>query len=134
METLNELPLWSRLLAVATGGAAGAVCRYLVSDWMARITHPSAFPAGTLTVNILGSFLIGLLMGWGDGQRWVSPLARALIGTGFLGALTTFSTFSYETLDAFRAGDSRIALLSIAANLAGALAGCWLGLEAGSRL
>jgi len=125
----------SRLAMVALGGALGAVGRYLLSGWVTRLTHESPFPWGTLTVNVLGSLLLGLLMGAGSEGRWlVSPTARVLLGIGFLGALTTFSTFSYETIEALRVGDLRIALLNVAGNLAATLVACSAGFEAGTRL
>lgn len=124
----------SRLLAVAAGGALGAVSRYLLSGWVARLAGGSAFPWGTLAVNVLGSFCLGLLMGAGGEGRWlIPPTLRTLIGIGFLGAFTTFSTFSYETLEALRIGDHRVALGNVAASLASGLLACWLGLEVGSR-
>lgn len=124
----------SRLLLVALGGAVGAVSRYLLSGWVARLTHESPFPWGTFAVNVVGSLLLGLLMGAGSEGRWlVSPTVRVLVGIGFLGALTTFSTFSYETIEALRVGDLRIALLNVAGNLAATLVACSLGFEAGTR-
>ncbi len=125
----------SRLVMVALGGALGAVSRYLLSGWVTRFTHESPFPWGTLGVNVVGSLLLGLLMGAGGEGRWLmSPTARVLLGVGFLGALSTFSTFSYETIEALRVGDVRIAFLNVAANLAATLVACGLGLQAGTRL
>lgn len=125
----------SRLLMVALGGALGAASRYLLSGWVTRLTHESPFPWGTFAVNVVGSFLLGLLMGAGGEGRWlVSPTARVFLGIGFLGALTTFSTFSYETIEALRVGDVRIAFLNVAGNLAATLVACGIGLEAGTRL
>ena len=124
-----------RITLVAAGGALGAMARYLLSGWVARLSQESAFPWGTLAVNVAGSFLLGLLMGAGsEGRFLVPPGVQILVGVGFLGALTTFSTFSYEAIEAWRVGDSRIALGYVAANLAGALAACWLGLGVGERI
>ena len=86
---------WQILLAVGTGGFLGAVSRFALSGWVQRITG-SSFPYGTLTVNVLGSFLIGFLLLYFE--QSVAPQQKALIMTGFLGALTTFSTFSLETV------------------------------------
>lgn len=82
----------AEMLCVAAGGALGALCRHGVSLWCAD-RFGKAFPCGTLLVNVSGSLLMGLLAGcW---QRWGTPSAFALFaGAGFLGALTTFSTFS----------------------------------------
>ena len=92
----------AEMLCVAAGGALGALCRHGVSLWCAD-RFGKAFPCGTLLVNVSGSLLMGLLAGcW---QRWGTPSAFALFaGAGFLGALTTFSTFSMDTLAAFHAG------------------------------
>ncbi|HKJ00499.1 MAG TPA: fluoride efflux transporter CrcB [bacterium] len=84
-------------LSVALGGAAGAMLRYGLSGWLHDLTGMT-FPIGTLVVNILGSFIIGLVLELSAGRYLFSPEARLLITTGFCGALTTFSTFSFETL------------------------------------
>ncbi len=124
----------TRLLAIALGGAFGAVSRYLISGWVARLTHESAFPYGTLAVNVTGSFLLGLMMGLGgEGRLLLPPAVRVVLGIGFLGAFTTFSTFSYETVEALRIGDFRVAVGNTVISVVTALAACWLGLELGTR-
>jgi fluoride exporter len=85
-----------RLLSVAAGGAVGAVARYVVSHAVAVATR-SPFPWGTFVVNAAGAFLIGVLM-VGSTRLVHHPETQALLVTGFLGALTTFSTFSLETV------------------------------------
>jgi CrcB protein len=124
-----------RLALVALGGALGAVARYGVSGWIARATRTSPFPYGTLTVNLLGSLALGLLMGLATGGVLnLAPRLRIALAIGFLGAFTTFSTFSYETLESLRVGDLRIALLNVLISVVGALAACWLGLGIAERL
>lgn len=86
---------WQILLTVGTGGFFGAISRFALSGWVQRLTGAS-FPYGTLTVNVLGSFVIGFLLLYFE--QSVAPQQKALIMTGFLGALTTFSTFSLETV------------------------------------
>ena len=86
---------WQILLAVGTGGFLGATSRFALSGWIQRMVG-SSFPYGTLTVNVLGSFLIGFLLLYFE--QSIAPHQKALIMTGFLGALTTFSTFSLETV------------------------------------
>ena len=86
---------WQILLAVGTGGFFGAISRFALSGWIQKLTGAS-FPYGTLTVNVLGSFVIGFLLLFFE--QSVAPQQKALIMTGFLGALTTFSTFSLETV------------------------------------
>ncbi|NJL29597.1 MAG: fluoride efflux transporter CrcB [Thermoanaerobaculia bacterium] len=124
-----------RLLLVAAGGALGAVARYLASGWVARLSHESPFPYGTLAVNVVGSLLLGFLLGAGsEGRFLVPPALRVFLGVGLLGAFTTFSTFSFETLEALRLGDVRVAVANVAANLLFGLPACWLGLQLGARL
>ena len=124
-----------KLLAVAAGGAVGALLRYGLSGWITQLSRQSPMPWGTLAVNVVGSGLLGLLMGLVVGGRLiVPPAARLFLGVGLLGALTTFSTFSYEALEALRLGDWRVAVGSLAANVVLGLGACWAGLVAGTRL
>ncbi|GIU30508.1 putative fluoride ion transporter CrcB [Shewanella colwelliana] len=105
----------TNLLFVALGGSIGAVFRYLISLFMIQV-FGSSFPFGTLVVNILGSFLMGVIYALGQVSE-VSPELKALVGVGLLGALTTFSTFSNETLLLIQEGDWLKAFLNIALNL-----------------
>ena len=84
------------LLSVGIGGFIGAILRFSISTWIGKTTT-TAFPWGTLSVNVLGSFLIGFLFLYFQ-QSNLSPIQKALFITGLLGALTTFSTFSLETV------------------------------------
>jgi CrcB protein len=91
------------LLAVALGGALGAVARYLASGWLQDVTR-GFFPWGTFGVNVAGSLLLGFALVWLQGTV-ASAEVRALITIGFLGSFTTFSTFSYETVAMLRDGE-----------------------------
>lgn len=84
-------------VSVAVGGALGALSRYHLSAWILS-RSVGLFPYGTFTVNILGCFFIGLLYPLGDN---LSPQSRVFLSSGFLGAFTTFSTFSLETIELF---------------------------------
>ncbi|GAA1957300.1 fluoride efflux transporter CrcB [Nocardioides panacihumi] len=116
-------------LLVVAGGLMGAPARYL-TDLVVQSRHSSRLPWGTLTVNVVGSFILGLVAGLASAHHapvWV----LTLVGTGFCGALTTFSTFSFET---FRLLDERMwwtAALNVAGSVAVGLAavslGFWLG-------
>lgn len=98
------------------GGAFGASLRYLISSKVNQIlVSKLLFPWGTFAVNIIGSLIIGILMGLFEFKE-VSPEIRLMFITGFLGALTTFSSFSYETFSLFRDGDIKLALLNIILN------------------
>ncbi|MCA9148993.1 MAG: fluoride efflux transporter CrcB [Planctomycetales bacterium] len=103
------------LMLVALGGAAGAVCRYVVSVAIQHrwVTH---FPLGTFVVNVAGCLLIGMLAQAHQSGALTAPV-RLLLVTGGLGALTTFSTFGYETLRSYQDQGTSAALLNISANL-----------------
>ncbi len=98
----------SASILVAIGGFWGAIARYSVNRWAAR-TIPSVFPYGTLLVNALGSFLLGYLIGMRAEQRLV-----LLLGTGFMGSFTTFSTFKAESVQLARTKQWSVFYLYIA--------------------
>ena len=91
----------SIILAVGAGGFLGAISRFMIATFVQKLTGP-AFPYGTLTVNILGSFIIGYLFLFFE--QTIAPTQKAMLVTGFLGALTTFSTFSLETVVMMQSG------------------------------
>ena len=117
-------------LMVALGGFVGAPSRYLLDRAVNRRIE-SDLPWGTFLVNISGSFLLGFLTGLSLGNH-LAPTAKLLLGTGFCGAYTTFSTFSFETLRLIEVGQILEAALNAAASLVvglfGAAAGVALGL------
>ena len=115
-------------LLVALGAAVGAPLRYL-TDVVLKARFGDGFPWGTLAVNVAGSFLLGLLAGW------PAPAGvTALLGTGFCGALTTWSAFGWETLALARAGARRRAAANAAAHVAAGLAAAWAGLSLGGLI
>jgi len=105
----------SLLLAIGTGGFIGAILRYLVSGWVQKFSA-SLFPVGTLSVNVIGSFIIGFAVLYFENV--VAPHQKALVITGLLGALTTFSTFSLETVTMLQSGLWGRAAANIALNAA----------------
>ncbi len=115
-----------KVLLVIAGGAIGALCRYGVSVFCAK-SYGAGFPLGTLSVNIIGCFLIGLVFGLGE-LKGISPSFRLFFITGFLGALTTFSSYGLETINNSRNGAVDIALINIVANNIGGLAFVRFGL------
>ncbi|MFI9593978.1 fluoride efflux transporter CrcB [Nonomuraea sp. NPDC052265] len=110
------------LLLVVLGAAVGAPARYLI-DRAVQARHDSLFPWGTFTVNVAGSALLGFLLALpaGDG-------VQALLGTGLCGALTTYSTFGYETLRLLQTGARTYAALNAVAGVAAGLGAAWCGI------
>jgi CrcB protein len=113
------------VLLVALGAAVGAPLRYL-ADRTVQARHESAFPWGTLTVNVVGSFLLGFLTGLP-----ASHAVSVLLGTGFCGALTTYSTFSYETMRLTRSGLRLHALANVVVSLLAGLGAAFVGVVFG---
>jgi CrcB protein len=115
-----------RVVLVASGGLVGSVGRYWLTG-VVQAANGSNFPVGTLAVNILGSFILGLVMTLSLERGLISAEVRILLGTGFCGGFTTMSTFSYESLALLQYGSPGGALLNIALTLALCLAAVWLG-------
>lgn len=120
-------------VVVGVGGALGAVARWYVTDWVRHLTG-AQIPWGTMAVNVLGSLALGFLMVWLQ-ARAPSAQVRELVGVGFLGSFTTFSTYSYETVAMARAGEiwraggyalGSLALGIVAVVVGAALATAWL--------
>jgi fluoride exporter len=116
------------LLLIALGAAIGAPLRYL-TDRLIQTHHDSLFPWGTLAVNMAGSALLCFLAGLP-----ADPALMAAAGTGFCGALTTYSTFSYETLRLAQAGAHFYALANITASVIAGLGAGYLGLAAAQAI
>lgn len=116
-------------LIVAVGGGIGAAARYALSVWVHGLLG-AAFPWGTLLVNVIGSFVIGLVMVLSIDRGVISPEVRLLLTTGFCGGLTTFSTFSYETLVLVRSAEWALAGVNTAANVALCFVATALGIAA----
>jgi fluoride exporter len=113
------------LLLVLLGGAVGAPTRYLTDVAVQRL-HRNSFPWGTWTVNVAGSFVLGVVAA--AASTWV----ETLVGTGFCGALTTYSTFGYETVRLAEEGETATAAVNVVASLAAGLVAAALGWWVGS--
>jgi CrcB protein len=115
-----------RTALVALGGLLGSVARYWLSGAVQRLSGTS-FPSGTLTVNVVGSFVIALVMALSLERGLLSAETRLFLTTGFCGGFTTMSTFSYETVALLRDGDTVLALGNVLANVVVTIGAVWLG-------
>lgn len=115
------------LVLVVLGSAIGAPLRYVV-DRMVQSRHERVFPYGTLVINVVGSFCLGLLVGAAD-ELGLSALAVTAIGTGVLGAFTTFSTFIWESLRMIEERSYLSALANMVVSIGAGLLAAYLGLR-----
>lgn len=117
----------TNLLYIAVGGALGAVGRYTLSGWVLGLCGEK-FPYGTLAVNLIGCFLVGLVVQVSQTTTLISEEMRKAIVIGFLGALTTFSTFGLETLRLLEQSQWTKALGNVAVSVIVGLAAVWVGI------
>jgi fluoride exporter len=122
-----------QLLAIAGGGALGALARFFLSNGVYRLLGRD-FPWGTLSVNLLGSFAMGLLFVLLLERSLAGPEVRAALLIGFLGSFTTFSTFSLETLTLVEQGEMLRALLNVGVSVVLCIGACWAGIIAARAL
>ena len=115
--------------AVALGGSLGAVARYALSQWVVR-----RFPVGTFVVNLLGCFLIGLLVALSVKTKWPGAVVQSFLIGGFLGSLTTFSTFAYQTLELSREQSLSLGALNLLGNVVLGLLLVWCGIVLGESI
>lgn len=123
----------TQILAIAAGGAIGALLRY----WTSIAVHGRlgmAFPYGTLAVNVLGSLLMGFLYIWLIDRMAAGPALRAFLLVGVLGAFTTFSSFSMETLNLLEAGHPGKALANVLVSVVVCVTAAGLGVLAARQL
>lgn len=123
----------SRFLWVCLGGAAGTGARYLLSGWVLRVAGPG-FPWGTLAVNVIGSFLLSLILQVSLGTNLVPPTLRLALTTGVMGGFTTYSTFNQETLRYLQLEEWLPAVANVGGTVIACLVAGWLGLAAGRLL
>jgi CrcB protein len=115
------------VLLVAFGAAVGAPLRYVL-DRAVRSRHTTGFPWGTLTVNVIGSFVLGILV-----AAPVSTSLSALLGVGFCGTLTTYSTFGYETLRLLQTRAYLLATVNVVGSLVAGLGAAYVGMAVAAR-
>jgi fluoride exporter len=121
------------VLLIALFGALGCLTRYFLSGWV-YILLGRGFPYGTFAVNIVGAFCIGLIMEFSMRSTLVSPSLRIGLTIGFLGGLTTFSTFSYETFRLLEDGELLIAMANVLLSVMVCLVFTWVGIFAARQL
>jgi len=115
------------IVSIAFFGALGCLARYFLSGWVYAL-FGRTFPYGTLAVNVIGAFLIGLIMEFALRSTLLSPELRVGLTIGFLGGLTTFSTFSYETFKLLEEGDLVVAATNVLASVLVCLFCTWGGI------
>jgi CrcB protein len=123
----------SRFLWICAAGALGTGTRFLISGWALAVLG-AGFPYGTLAVNVVGSFLIGLVMQVGLATPLLSPTLRMTLTTGFIGGFTTYSTFNYETIRLVQDGAWKLAIGNVAITLATCFAAGLAGIVLGRSL
>lgn len=123
----------SVVLSIALCGALGCLSRYFVSGWVYGVLGRS-FPYGTFVVNIVGAFVIGLLMEFGLRSALIPPTLRIGMTVGFLGGLTTFSTFSYETFRLLEDGEFTKAFINALLSVLVCLVFTWAGIISARQL
>jgi crcB protein len=119
------------VLLIGAGGAIGAILRYLVVFSTQPLKAKLPLPIGTLLVNVLGCLLIGLLYALPENHTLVTPEARNFLIVGILGGFTTFSTFSYESMNMLSQGNTFSFLGNLAAQLFLGFGAVWLGTNLG---
>ncbi|MDO5039808.1 fluoride efflux transporter CrcB [Clostridium sp.] len=116
------------IFIVGCGGFIGAALRYLISINAAKIFGPN-FPYGTLIANILGAIIIGLVMRLSLDTAIISPNIKLFLTTGMMGGLTTFSTFSYETVSMLNSGEYMLGVLNLGLNIVFSFIGVAIGMS-----
>ncbi len=115
-----------RIVLVGLGGCVGSVLRFWLSGYVQTL-GAGAFPYGTLAVNVLGSFAIGVLSELAESHRLLTPETHGLLVVGLLGGFTTFSAFANDTVNGVRAGLPVLAAVNVAVSVVSCLAAVWLG-------
>lgn len=122
-----------KVISVGMGGFLGSVLRFGTGIYFQSISERLSFPVATLTVNVIGCLLIGLLVQLAENHQYLSQEMHGFLVIGFLGGLTTFSSFGNETVILFKLDQLIRGFLNITLNVALGLAAVWLGRLLGSR-
>jgi CrcB protein len=122
-----------RYIAVAVGGAVGAVARFWLGSLVAQM-FPSRFPYGTLIINVSGSFIIGFFLTLAMEKGEISPIWRLGVATGFVGAYTTFSAFEFESFKMMESGDGIAGVLNVLVSLMLGFLAVWAGIALARKL
>lgn len=122
-----------KLLWLSLAGASGTVCRFALCEAVSRIRYAHS-SLGTLAVNILGSFLFGLIFALGQKKTGLSPEVRVILLTGFMGAFTTFSTFAFDSARMLKSGQWMLAVTNIVAQVLFGILALGIGVIAGKAL
>ena len=117
----------SKILFIGLGDFVGATMRYATGLLVQQFADTTQFPYGTLAVNFLGSLMIGFFIGLAGTEGLLTSSAQAFLITGMLGAFTTFSTFSYETLNLFQLGKISPAIMNLSIQIVLGVAAVWVG-------
>ena len=115
------------VLLVGIGGFIGSSLRYLTSGYVQQWTQSVGFPYGTMAVNLIGCFIIGLLSELADARGMFTTESRAFVFVGILGGFTTFSSFGNETMNLLRDGETLPAFANVATHIVLGLGAVWLG-------
>lgn len=113
-------------IVIFMGAGIGGSLRYFISTFFYKIL-PILFPFGTLAVNVIGSFALGIIIFGLDEKDLISPLMKLFLGVGFCGGFTTFSTFSYETFNLMKDSEFLLAGINVLLNVVVSFAGIYLG-------
>jgi CrcB protein len=119
---------------VAVGGGAGALLRYWLSSAVQSRLGPDGLPWGTIAVNVIGCFVMGVVAALADRRESLTPEIRAFLAVGVLGGFTTFSAFANESVNAVRAGAPGTAALNVGLSVAVCLVAVWVGRLVGAGL
>jgi CrcB protein len=116
-----------KILIIGSGGFLGAIMRYYVSGYVQNISISYSFPVGTLTVNLIGCFIIGVISKLAEDFGLFSIETRLFLTIGFLGAFTTYSTFGYETLNLLRNNEWLYAFINVGLHMFLGIGAVWAG-------